>query len=155
MEFLKYCKDDNGGVISLFVAKYRAFIHKFEASNNQNCAATEQPRRKTNGLRGGELPRADHGIQSGHGRYHDQTMVASITVASLCLERCALMLCLAPWSLARFGRGGMFWASFACFIDYEGLNNHSFVPKLGLKRFKSKIKNRNKQIPSAIEKIRV
>jgi len=74
------------------------------------------------------------------GRHHGQIVVDSATMTSSFLECYVLMLCPRPWYLAQFGRGGMVWASFACFINHQGLKNDSFIYTLGLKRLKFEIK---------------
>ena len=75
-------------------------------------------------------------------RHHDQTVVASATVTSSFIKYCVLMLCLGLWYLARFDRGGIFLASFASFVDLQGLKNILLSIHLGLKgsNLKSKLK---------------
>ena len=55
------------------------------------------------------------------------------------------MLCRGSWYLAWFGRGRMFWASFASFVYLQGLKNILLSIHLGLKgsNLKSKPKQAN------------
>ena len=62
-----------------------------------------------------------------HAKPHGQIVAASVAVAFSLIERCVLMICPRPWYLARFGYNGIFWTSFAIFIDHQGLKNQAFL----------------------------